>query len=112
MPKIAIVDKIHSDGIKLLEDNPKFQYEIVENLSKKNLQTMIFIKNFPKISKISMIFLKNINKKNNNKKRFFNKILSKTTAQVPYRDIPLARVGKRFDGIVTAKNLEKYSYRF
>ena len=37
MPKIAIVDKIHSDGIKLLEDNPKFQYEIIENLSKKNL---------------------------------------------------------------------------
>ena len=37
MPKIAIVDKIHSDGIKLLEDNPKFQYEIIEDLSKKNL---------------------------------------------------------------------------
>jgi len=37
MPKIAIVDKIHSDGIKLLEANPKFQYEIIEDLSKKNL---------------------------------------------------------------------------
>ncbi len=37
MPKIAIVDKIHSDGIKLLEDNTKFQYEIIEDLSKKNL---------------------------------------------------------------------------
>ena len=37
MKKIAIVDKIHSDGIKLLEDNPKFQYEIIEDLSKKNL---------------------------------------------------------------------------
>ena len=37
MPKIAIVDKIHTDGIKLLEDNPKFQYEIIEDLSKKNL---------------------------------------------------------------------------
>ena len=37
MLKIAIVDKIHSDGIKLLEDNPKFQYEIIEDLSKKNL---------------------------------------------------------------------------
>jgi len=32
MLKIAIVDKIHSDGIKLLEDNPKFQYEIIEDL--------------------------------------------------------------------------------
>ena len=37
MPKIAIVDKIHSDGIKLLKDNTKFQYEIIEDLSKKNL---------------------------------------------------------------------------
>jgi len=37
MPKIAIVDKIHLDGIKLLEENPKFQYEIIEDLSKKNL---------------------------------------------------------------------------
>ena len=29
MPKIAIVDKIHSDGTKLLEENTKFQYEII-----------------------------------------------------------------------------------
>ena len=37
MPKIAIVDKIHEDGIKLLKNNSKFDYEIVEDLSKKNL---------------------------------------------------------------------------
>ena len=37
MHKIAIVDKIHSDGIKLLEKNQKFQYEVIEDLSKKNL---------------------------------------------------------------------------
>ena len=37
MPKIAIVDKIHSDGIKLLEKNKKFDYEMIEDLSKKNL---------------------------------------------------------------------------
>ena len=37
MKKIAIVDKIHSDGIRLLEENPNFQYEIIEDLSKKNL---------------------------------------------------------------------------
>lgn len=37
MSKIAIVDKIHSDGIKLLEKNHKFQYEVIEDLSKKNL---------------------------------------------------------------------------
>ena len=37
MSKIAIVDKIHSDGIKLLEKDQKFQYEVIEDLSKKNL---------------------------------------------------------------------------
>ena len=37
MSKIEIVDKIHSDGIKLLEKNNKFQYEVIEDLSKKNL---------------------------------------------------------------------------
>ena len=37
MSKIAVVDKIHSDGIKLLEKDQKFQYEVIEDLSKKNL---------------------------------------------------------------------------
>ena len=37
MPKIAIVDKIHQDGINLLKNNPKFECEIIEDLSKKNL---------------------------------------------------------------------------
>ena len=37
MLKIAIVDKIHLDGIKLLENKPNFQFEIIEDLSKKNL---------------------------------------------------------------------------
>ena len=37
MPKIAIVDKMHIDGINLLKNNPKFECEIIEDLSKKNL---------------------------------------------------------------------------
>ena len=37
MPKIAIVDRIHQDGINLLKKNPKFECEIIEDLSKKNL---------------------------------------------------------------------------
>jgi len=37
MPKIAIVDKMHEDGIKLLKNNPKFECELIEDLSKKNL---------------------------------------------------------------------------
>ena len=37
MPKIAIVDKMHQDGINLLKKNPKFECEIIEDISKKNL---------------------------------------------------------------------------
>ena len=37
MYKIAIVDKMHEDGIKLLINNPKFECEVIEDLSKKNL---------------------------------------------------------------------------
>ena len=43
MIKIGIVDKFHEDGIKLLEDNPKFEYEIIEDLSKKNLISKLSI---------------------------------------------------------------------
>ena len=37
MPRIAIVDQIHEDGIKLLKKNHKYDYEIIKDLSKKNL---------------------------------------------------------------------------
>lgn len=37
MPKIAIVDKMHEDGIQLLRNNPKFECELIEDLSKENL---------------------------------------------------------------------------
>ena len=37
MPRIAVVDQIHEDGIKLLKKKRKYNYEIIKNLSKKNL---------------------------------------------------------------------------
>jgi len=41
MPKIAIVDKMHQDGINLLKNNSKFECEIIEDLSKKNLMSKL-----------------------------------------------------------------------
>ncbi len=41
MPKIAIVDKMHKDGINLLKNNPKFECEVIEDLSKKNLMSKL-----------------------------------------------------------------------
>ena len=37
MFKIGIFQKIHKDGIDLLNDNSKFNYEIIDDLSKENL---------------------------------------------------------------------------
>ena len=41
MHKIAIVDKMHKDGINLLKNNPKFECELIEDLSKENLMSKL-----------------------------------------------------------------------
>tara|TARA_B100000886_G_C20407550_1_gene485523 strand:- start:180 stop:1136 length:957 start_codon:yes stop_codon:yes gene_type:complete len=37
MYKVAIIQKIHQDGIDLLKNNPNFEYEIIEDASEQNL---------------------------------------------------------------------------
>ena len=37
MHKIAIIEKIHQDGIDLLKNNPDFEFEIIEDTSEENL---------------------------------------------------------------------------
>ncbi len=37
MFKVAIIEKIHQDGIDLLKNNPKFEFEIIEDTSEENL---------------------------------------------------------------------------
>ena len=37
MHKVAIIEKIHQDGIDLLKNNPKFEFEIIEDASEDNL---------------------------------------------------------------------------
>ena len=49
MFKIGIIEKIHEDGIKLLEKNPKFKFEIIENISEENL-----IKKIPEFDGITL----------------------------------------------------------
>ena len=41
MIKIAIVDKMHKDGIDLLKSNSKFKCEVIEDLSKENLMSKL-----------------------------------------------------------------------
>ena len=37
MHKVAIIEKIHQDGINLLKNNPAFEFEIIEDASEENL---------------------------------------------------------------------------
>ena len=37
MYKIAIIENIHKDGIDLLKNHPNFEYELIEDVSEKNL---------------------------------------------------------------------------
>ena len=49
MPKVAIVKNIHPSGIKLLKNNSKFKFEVIEDYSKENL-----IKKLPNFDAIAI----------------------------------------------------------
>ena len=37
MHKVAIIEKIHQDGIELLKNNPDFEFKLIEDASEENL---------------------------------------------------------------------------
>ena len=37
MKKIAIIEKIHKDGLDLLQKNPNYKYELITDVSEENL---------------------------------------------------------------------------
>ena len=49
MYKIGVIERIHDKGLELLENNKKFQYEIIDDISKENL-----IKHLPKFDGITL----------------------------------------------------------
>ena len=53
MPKVAILEYIHSSGIDLLKKNSAFDFEIIENISKENL-----INKLPNFDAISLRVIK------------------------------------------------------
>ena len=64
MKKIAIIEEIHEDGIKILNDNPNYEYEIINDSSEQNL-----IKKLPefdactlRVSKLNSNILRNCKK--------------------------------------------------
>ena len=60
MYKVAIIEKIHNDGLELLKNNPDYEFEIITDVSEENL-----IKKLPefdactlRVSKLSENILK------------------------------------------------------
>ena len=49
MYKIGVIERIHDKGLELLDNNKKFQYEIIDDISKENL-----IKHLPKFDGITL----------------------------------------------------------
>ncbi len=49
MYKIGVIERIHEKGLELLDKNKKFQYEIIEDVSKENL-----IKELPKFDGVTL----------------------------------------------------------
>ena len=49
MYKIGVIEKIHDKGLELLDKNKKFQFEIIEDISKENL-----IKELPKFDGVTL----------------------------------------------------------
>ena len=41
MHKVAIIEKIHQDGINLLKNNSAFEYEVIEDTSEENLMKIL-----------------------------------------------------------------------
>ena len=37
MKKIAVIEKIHQDGLDFLEKNPEYEYELITDVSEENL---------------------------------------------------------------------------
>ena len=42
MKKILVIQPIHEAGIKLLESNPNYEFEVVENVDPEFLKSKIF----------------------------------------------------------------------
>ena len=37
MKKIAIIENIHKDGLKILDNRPEYEYELINDVSEENL---------------------------------------------------------------------------
>ncbi len=64
MYKIAIIEEIHKDGIALLDKHPDFEYELINDVSEKNLINKLphFDACTLRVSKLDEKILKNCNK--------------------------------------------------
>jgi len=64
MKKIAIIEKIHEDGLKLIDSHPDYEYEIINDVSETNLMQKLpeFDACTLRVSKLSSKILSNCKK--------------------------------------------------
>ena len=64
MYKVAIIEKIHQDGINLLKNNSAFEFELIEDVSEENLTKVL--PNFDactlRVSNLNETFLSEVNR--------------------------------------------------
>ena len=99
MRKIAIIEKIHQDGIDLLKENPNFDFEIIEDSSEENL-----IKVLPKFVIEDM---KTVNGKIVGEKHIKSILLGKDGSSV--KSIAFNAVENDFGGYLLNKNNKTFN---
>ena len=85
MYKIAIIEKIHNVGLSLLEKNPKFEYEIIEDTSEQNL-----IEKLPKFDACTL----RVSKLNENILKHCKKLKAISRHGVGYDNVDLSYIKK------------------
>ena len=86
MKKIAVIEKIHEDGLKLLKKNPNYEYELITDTSENNL-----IKKLPKFDACTL----RVSKLNENILKYCDKLKVISRHGVGYDNIDLNFIKKR-----------------
>ena len=94
MKKIAIIEEIHEDGIKILNDNPNYEYEIINDSSEQNL-----IKKLPEFDACTL----RVSKLNSNILRNCKKLKVISRHGVGYDNVDLDFIKNNISLLITAK---------
>ena len=95
MKKIAIIENIHKDGLKILDNRPEYEYELINDVSEENL-----IKRLPSFDACTL----RVSKLNENILKHCSKLKIISRHGVGYDNIDLKYIKKKdITLLITAK---------